>query len=165
MTSLQANIDEYRKQLQKGTIREAYQGLMRFFDDLHLYLKAAHPEFFLSDVHYGLMDYTYLYFFPQTLKRQNLKVAIVFAHDTFTFRVLLAGYNKATSEKVYKLLKENNWSLYPLAENIQESDAVTDFVVVDKPDFGDFDGLAGQVEQGVLKFIGDVEGFLSKFSV
>jgi hypothetical protein len=162
MESFRANIAEYKKQLQKGTIRQAYQCLMGFFDVLHLHLKTVHPDFFLSDVHYGLMDYTYFYFFPKSLKRQNLKVAIVFAHDTFTFRVLLAGYNKMVQAKYWKLFKDNNWSMYPLAADAQKSDAITDFIVVDKVDFSDLDVLTCQIEEGTLKFIRDVEGFLAQ---
>ncbi|MCW4024724.1 MAG: hypothetical protein NWF01_06785 [Candidatus Bathyarchaeota archaeon] len=162
MESFRANLAEYRKQLQKGAVRTAYQGLMGFFDALHLHLKTVYPDFFLSDVHYGLMDYTYFYFFPKSLKQQNLKVAIVFSHGTFTFRVLLAGYNKTVQAKYWKLFKDNNWSLYPLAADTQKNDAITDFIVADNVDFSDLDALTCQVEKGTLKFIQDVEGFLAK---
>jgi hypothetical protein len=162
MEPIELSIAEYKKQVQNGTIKKAYQSLMGFFDCLRLQLKARHPDFFISDVHYGLMDYTYLYFFPKSLKQQNLKVAIVFSHDTFTFRVLLAGYNKLVQAKYWKLFKDNNWSLYSLAADAQKSDAITDFIVADKVDFKDLDALTCQVEEGTLKFIREVEDFLTK---
>jgi hypothetical protein len=160
MTSLQDNINEYRNQLKKGAVKSAYQGLMQFFDDLRLRLKGRFPDFFLSDVHYGQMDYTYFYFFPKTLKRLKLKVVILFVHDSFRFEVWLAGYNKSAQAKYLKLFKEKGWSKYHLAPSASGVDYISDYVLVDNPDFSDLDALTSQLENGTLKFIKDIEGFL-----
>ncbi len=133
---------------------------MEYFDSLRLHLKNKYPDYFLSDIHYGQMDYTYFYFFPKSLKRQQLKIVILFIHDTFTFELWLAGYNKAVQAKYWKLFKENNWNKYPTAPTAKDS--ITNFTLVDKPDFSDVDALTSQIEKGTLKFISDVEGFLSK---
>jgi hypothetical protein len=162
MASFQDNINEYRNQLKKASVKVAYQGLMKYIDDLRLHLKNRCPDFFLSDVHYGQMDYTYFYFFPQTLKRRNLKVMVLFIHDTFRFEVMLAGYNKEVQTKYLKLLKENGWSKYPLATSTKGVEYISKFVLVDNPDFGNLEALTGQIEAGALKFIKDTEEFLSK---
>lgn len=52
------------------------------------------------------MDYTYLYFFPKTIQQQKLKVVILFSHDSFKLEVLLAGYNRDTQAKYWKIFKE-----------------------------------------------------------
>ena len=106
MESFDKYLTEYRKQLQKGTVKEAYKGLMGYIDNLRLHLKNKYPDYFISDVHYGLMDYTYFYFFPKTLKRQNLKIMILFIHESFKFEVLLAGYNKNVQAQYWKLSKK-----------------------------------------------------------
>jgi hypothetical protein len=162
MTTFQDNINEYRNQLQKGAIKSAYQGLMQFFDDLRLHLKGKYPAFFLSDVHYGQMDYTYFYFFPKTLKRQNLKVMVLFVHGTFRFEVLLAGYNKEIQTKYLKLFKESGWSKYHLASTTKGVEYISDTVLIENPDFGDLDALTSQIETGTLNFVKDIEDFLSK---
>ncbi len=162
MESFDKYLPEYRKQLEKGTVKAAYQGLMNYFDSLRMHLKNKYPEYFLSDVHYGLMDYTYVYFFPKSLKRQNLKVVILFTHESFKFEVLLAGYNKAVQAKYWKLFKENGYNKYHLAATAGEADRFVDSVLVDKPDFTKLDALTSQIETGTLKFIKDIEDFLGK---
>jgi hypothetical protein len=162
MMSFQDNINEYRNQLKNGAVKAAYQGLMQFFDDLRLHLKNKCPDYFLSDVHYGQMDYTYFYFFPKSLKRQNLKIMILFVHDTFKFEVLLAGYNKNVQAKYLKLLRENDWSKYPLASTTKGVEYIANSVLVDNPDFSNLETLTNQIETGTLKFIKDIEDFLSE---
>ncbi|MCW4010003.1 MAG: hypothetical protein NWF05_05220 [Candidatus Bathyarchaeota archaeon] len=163
MEPFHEHLGEYRKQLAKGTVRAAYQGLMEYFGDLRVYLKKKYPDYFLSgNVHFGQMDYTYFYFFPKALKRQNLKIAILFIHDTFTVQVLLAGYNKDTQAKYWKLLKENGWNKHHLAPNPKEGDTITDSILVDKPDFSNPHALTNQIENGTLKFIKDIQNFLTE---
>lgn len=36
---------EYRKQLDVGTVKTAYQGLMEYFDTLRLHLKTKYPDY------------------------------------------------------------------------------------------------------------------------
>jgi hypothetical protein len=155
-------INEYRKQLKKGAIKEAYKGLMEYFADLRLYLKNKYPDYFLSSsIHEGQMDYTYFYFFPKSLKNQKLKIVILFIHGTFTFEVWLAGYNKNVQAIYWKLFKENDWNKYHIASTARDVDSIIDFVLVENPDFSDLDTLTSQIERGTLKFIGDIETFLS----
>ena len=162
MESFDKYLPEYRKQLEKKTVKAAYQGLMKYFDNLRLQLKTKYPDYFLSDVHYGLMDYTYIYFFPKSLKHQKLKVVILFTHESFKFEVLLAGYNRAVQAKYWKLFKEKGFNKYHLATTATEPDRFVSSVLVDNPDFGNLDALTNQIESGTQKFIQDIEGFLAK---
>ena len=156
------DLTEYRKQLQKGTVKSAYNALMGYIDNLRLHLKNKYPEYFLSDVHYGRMDYTYLYFFPKSLKRQKLKVVILFTHESFKFEVLLAGYNRTVQETYWKLFQEKSFNKYQLATTPTEPDRFVSSVLVDNADFSNLDVLTNQIESGILKFIGDIEEFLAK---
>jgi hypothetical protein len=162
MEDIKKNISEYRKQLETGTVKAAYQGLMKYFDNLRLHLKNKYPDYFLSDVHYGLMDYTYFYFFPKSLQRQKLKVVILFRHDSFKIEALLAGYNREAQAKYWKLFKENGFNKYPLAVNPEEPDRFVDSTLVENPDFGNLEALTQEIENKTLKFIEAIEGFLSK---
>jgi len=162
MESFDKYLPEYRTQLQKGTVKAAYKGLMGYIDNLRLHLKTKYLDYFISDVHYGLMDYTYFYFFPKTLKHQNLKVMILFVHDTFKFEILLAGYNKNVQAKYWKLFKENGWNKYHLASAATETDSFVDTTLADNPDFGNLDALTNQIESGAVKFIKDIEDFLAE---
>jgi hypothetical protein len=156
-------LNEYRKQLEKGDIKKAYKGLMEYFENLRLYLKNKYPDYFLSgSVHFGQMDFTYFYFFPKTLKRQKLKIVILFIHDTFKIEVWLSGYNRSVQVKYWKLFKETGWKEYHIAPTTKGVNYIADFVLVDNPDFSNLDALTNQIEKGTLKFIKDVEDFLSK---
>ena len=77
MRSFQENMDEYRKQLEKGTIKDAYRGLMEYIMDLKTHFKNKYPDHFTSgSIYYGYMDMTYFSFTPKSLKDRNLKIAI-----------------------------------------------------------------------------------------
>jgi hypothetical protein len=156
-------INEYRKQLKKGDIKEAYKGLIEYIMNLRLHFKKKYPDYFVSgSIYYGYMDMTYFSFFPQSLKHRNLKIAIVFIHDTFRFEVWLAGYNKTVQTEYWELFKESNWNKYHIVPTTKGVDSIIEYILVDNPDFSNLDTLTNQIERGTLKFIMDVEDFLSK---
>ena len=163
MESLSEYLKEYKKQLDRGYIQKAYKGLIEYIMDLKGYLKNKYPDYCTSGgIYYGYMDMTYFSFFPESFKQHNLKVAIVFNYDQFRFEVWLAGYNKQSQQKYWKLFKESNWNKYYFAPNIKGIDYIMDYILVDNPDFSDLDALTKQIEEGTLKFINDVKDFLSK---
>lgn len=162
MDSIQEYMREYKKQLDRGYIQKAYHGLMKYIMDLRVHLKNKYPEYFVSGIYYGYMDMTYFSFSPKSLKNRNLKIAIVFVHETFKFEVWLAGSNKKVQKRYWELIKEGNWKEYHIPSTIKGVDSILEHVLVDEPDFSDLDGLTHMVKTGSLKFIEDVVDFLSK---
>jgi hypothetical protein len=163
MGSFHEYMDEYRKQIQKGDIKEAYKGLMEYIMDLRMYFKNKYPDYFVSgSIYYGFMDMTYFSFFPKSLKSRKLKIAIVFIHDTFRFEAWLAGYNKQVQTEYWKLIKESDWNKYRIPTTTKGIDSIMEYILVDYPDFSDLDTLTKKIENGTLKFIKDIEDFLSK---
>ena len=95
MASFDEHIKDYRKQLAKGSIQEAYKGLMDYIRDLRGHFKTKYPDYVVpSNIYYGYMDMTYFALVPQSLKRRNLRIAIVFLHELFRFEVWLVGINR-----------------------------------------------------------------------
>jgi len=163
MESFHEHMNEYRKQLERGSIKEAYKGLMEYFKALRLHFKKKYPNYVVSgSIYYGYMNMTYFSFFPKSFKRRKLKIAIVFIHDTFRFEVWLAGNNRTAQTKYWKLFTERDWKKYHIATPAKGVDAILDHILVDDPDFSDLDALTTQIERGTLNFITDVENFLSK---
>ena len=163
MKSLNEYINEYRKQIQKGDIKEAYKGLIEYIMNLRTYFNTKYPDYFISgSIYQGYMDMTYFSFIPESLKSKKLRIAIVFCHDTIRFEVWLAGYNKQIQTKYWKLIKESDWNKYHIPSTTKGNDSIMDSILVDNPDFNDLDTLTKQIEKGTLKFIKDVENFLSK---
>ncbi|MCX6224747.1 MAG: hypothetical protein NTV01_08365 [Bacteroidia bacterium] len=166
MKSLNENIKEYRKQIEKGDIKEAYKGLMEYIMDLRLYFEKKYSDYYVSgSIYYGYMDMTYFSFFPESLKSKKLKIAIVFIHDTVRFEVWLAGYNKQVQTKYWKLFKESGWNKYSIPSTTKGFDSIVEHILVDDPDFNDLDALTKQIEKGTLIFIKDVMTFLSENSI
>jgi hypothetical protein len=163
MESFNEYMIEYKKQLEKGAIQEAYKGLMEYVMNLRTYFKNKYPDYFVSgSIYYGYMDMTYFALFPKSLKLRRLKVAIVFIHDTFKFEVWLAGTNKQFQSKYWKIFNESNWNKYPIVPTTKGVDSIIEYVLVDTPDFSDLNTLTKQIEKKTLKFITDIESFLSK---
>ena len=164
MTSFHESMGEYKRQLDKGEIQKAYQGLMAYMMGLRTHFKTKHPNFFVSgSIYYGYMDMTYFSTNPQSVKECKLKIAIVFVHDTFRFEVWLSGYNRQIQAEYWQLIKESGWGNYHLVPTIKGSDSIIENVLVDNPDFRDLDALTAQIERETLIFIEDVEDFLSRY--
>jgi Family of unknown function (DUF7000) len=165
MASFHDDLEEYKQQLEKGSIQRAYRGLMEYIMDLRTYFQKKYPSYFVSgSIYYGYMDMTYFSFFPQSLKDKGLKVAIVFLHQAFRFEVWLAGYNKQVQARYWKLLRETGWSKYRLVTTPKGTDSILESILVDHPDFRDPEALTSQIDQETMKFIGDVENFLSTYA-
>ena len=163
MISLLESMNEYRKQLEKGAIQRAYRGLMDYIMGLRSYFENKYPDYSVSgSIYFGYMDMTYFSFFPKSLKLQGLKVGVVFVHCQFRFEVWLFGYNKGIQAKYWKLFKESGWDKYRIPISTKGVDSIIEGILVENPDFSDLDALTSQIEMGTLKFIEDVEDFLSK---
>jgi len=164
MASFHENMNEYKKQLRRGAVQKAYQGLMDYIMGLRSYFENKYPDYSVSgNIYFGYMDMTYFAFFPKTLKQRKLKVGIVFVHEAFRFEVWLFGYNKSVQAKYWKLFKESSWSKYRVPSTIEGVDSILEGILIENPDFIDLDALTKQIERGTLKFIEDVEDVLSKY--
>jgi hypothetical protein len=162
MKSFQDSMNEYKKQMQKGDIQEAYKNLMNYIMELRTYFEKKYPTFFVSgSLYYGYMDMTYFSIFPDSLKKKKLKIGIVFCHDTCRFEIWLFGYNKQIQTKYWALFKENKWKKYHLPSSTKGVDYIVQSVLVENPDFNDLEKLTKRIEKETLKFIMDVEEFLS----
>ncbi len=95
MGTLQDSMTDFRKQLQKGSIQQAYRGLMEYMMGLRTRFAKDYPQYDVSGGLYpGYMDMTYFSIFPPALKARKLKIALVFRYDHFSFEVWLSGANR-----------------------------------------------------------------------
>ncbi len=163
MTSLQTAMQEYRAQLGKGLIQQAYKGLMDYMLELRTHFKNKYPDHFVSGtLYYGYMDMTYFAVIPDSLKESGLKIAVVFLHEAFRFEVWLSGYNKQVQHKYWNFFKEQDWQKYTLLPSLEGEDAILTHVLVEESDFGDLNALTTRIERGTVEFIAEVEKYLSE---
>ena len=162
MKSLHECVTEYRNQLGKGIIQEAYRGLIKYIMGLRTQFMKTHPEFIVSgNVYYGYMDMTYFAVTPKSLKKHGLKVAIVFLHEACRFEAWLSGVNRQVQKRYWDLFTKSNWEKYLITQQGKDVDSIVENVLVDDPDFNDLDGLSMQIEEATIEFIRDIERFLS----
>ena len=162
MESLQEYVNEYRKQMEKGTIQKAYKGLMEYIMDLRTHFSKKYPDFAPGNIYHGYMDMTYFPIFPKELTSRKLKIAIVFIHETIRLEVWLAAQNKQIQTEYRKLFKEGDWNKDRIPAAKKGVDSIMEYTLADNPDFNDLDALTEQIEKGTLNFINDIEDFLSK---
>ena len=130
METFNEYMNDYRKQLEKGAIQKAYKGLMEYVMELRTYFKNKYPDYFVSgSIYYGYMDMTYFSFYPETIKNRGLKIAIVFVHETFRFEVWLAGINKQVQTKYWNLIRESDWTQYPVVATIKGMDSIIEHIL------------------------------------
>ena len=151
----------YRQQMEQGIIPQAYQGLMGYLASFRTHMINQYPEYHVSSIYYGYMDMTYFSFTPQIIKKQHLKIPIVFLHEAFRFEIWLAAVNKRIQQEYWQSLKDSSWRKYRLVSSTQGSDAILENVLVANPDFTDLDNLSHQLEVGTLKFTQHVIAFLN----
>ncbi len=163
MTNLQEHLNEYRKQLEKGEIQQAYRGLMEYMLSLRAYFQKKFPEYEVpGNLYFGYMDMTYFAIIPPELKPRKLKVAVVFLHEAFRFEVWLSGANRQVQVDFSSQLRSNGWTKYKVTADPKASDYILVHILVAEPDFSDLDALTKAIEIGTVKFIGDLEDLLSE---
>ena len=162
MATLQASMIEYKNQLQNGNIVRAYRGLMAYMQDLRTHFAKTYPDYFVSGSLYtGFMDMTYFAVSPPALKQRSLKAAIVFVHEAFRFEVWLSGANRQIQAERWKVIKTSGWDTYSVVPVITGSDAIVEHVLVAEPNFDDLPALTDRIERGTLRFIHEVEAYLT----
>jgi hypothetical protein len=156
---------EFRAQLQKGIIIDAYQGLLVYIRDLRSHFENHCAGYEIpNNIYYGYLDMTYFSILPPVLKSRQLKVAVVFVYESFRFEVWLSGRNRKVQETAARSIRQAGWQAYHLTPEPGKADSVLNHVLVEDPDFSDLDKLTDRIKQGTLQFIEDLEGFFSKLS-
>jgi hypothetical protein len=161
MRSVQHDLEELRRQLGKGSIQTGYRALLAYISGLRTQFANTYGDRAVSGLYQGSLDITFFALFPPSLKRRDLKVAIVFNYDVFGFEAWLAARNRSVQRRYWELVKGSDWGEYrvmtpgPGIDSILECDLATDV------DFSDPDGLTARIEQETAAFIDTIEGFLS----
>jgi len=162
MGSFSKSMNEFKKQVLKGDIIVAYQGLMDYFGDLKSQFRAKYPGYDVTGGTYpGYMDMTYFPIVTETLKKCGLKIALVFVYETFRFEVWLAAKNKKIQNEYREIFTDRGWKKYPITAAGKGVDSILDSILVENPDFSNLDILTAAIMKGTIQFIMDIEEFLA----
>ena len=91
MSSIKKEMEELKRQLEKGSIQKAYQALLSYMMGLRTHFMNTLAGTSVSALYQGSMDITFFTLAPSSLGVAYLKVPIVFNYKTFGFEAWLAG--------------------------------------------------------------------------
>lgn len=161
MHSIQEDIEELRRQLDKGSIQKAYRELLSYMLELRTHFVKKYGDSAVSGLYQGYMDMTYFALLPPALKRLDLKVAIVFKYDPFRFEAWLAARNRKIQRQYRKLFKDSQWIEYRVVAPAVSSDSIIEYDLAEDFDLSDPDAVTAKLEHGIVTFIENIESFLS----
>ena len=141
----------YHTAIRENHIPQVYRGLIDFMLRLRTRLLSHYPSGYASSgLSPGYLDISYFPFTPLEVRRQKLKVAVVFNHPGFRFEVWLCGQNKAVQKEYWEMFKASDWDQLNLAPSPEHS--ILEEVLVAEPDFKDEDSLLEVLEEGIMRF-------------
>lgn len=157
MNTFNKNIQAYKKQLEKGDISAGYKCLMEFIADFKNQIKNENPTHTMSgQIHYGFMDITFFSFMPEVLKREKLKIVVIFNHAEFQFELWLCGQNKQIQQKYWELFRGSDWDKYNIPSKIDDRHSIVEHVLAKNPNFDDPTALRDQMSNDTTKFVEDI---------
>jgi hypothetical protein len=156
------DLEELRRQLQKGAIPNAYRALLSYISELQAHFARKLGARAVSALYQGYMDMTYFALFPPALKRRGLKIAVVFNYDTFRFEAWLAARNRKLQQQYWQMFSQRRWANCRVSspatgvDSILERDLAKDF------DLHDPSSLTRRIDSETSKFIACIEHSLRK---
>lgn len=162
MQLIQEDMEELRRQLEKGSIQKAYAALLSYIMGLRTHFVNKYGDPAVSGLYQGYMDMTYFAIFPPLLKRHDLKVAIVFNYDAFRFEAWLSARNRRVQQQYWELFKDSQWTEYRVVTPARGIDSIVECDLVKKIDFSDPKALTSRIELVTTEFIDNIERFISE---
>ena len=105
---------------------------------------------------------TYFALFPDTLKVRDLKLAIVFNYETFSFEVWLAARNRKVQKRYWELLLDTGYKKHSLIEPAAGIDAIVAAMLAADYSLEAENSLTAQIIEGVTAFERDIVAFLNE---
>jgi hypothetical protein len=161
MKSIQENMHELQGQLKTGAIQKAYKALLAYMMALRTHFKTRYPSYSISGLYQGYMDMTYFAIIPPSLKQRDLKIAIVFNYEAFRFEAWLSATNRQGQRKYWELFRDSRWAEYRVVTPAKGVDSIIECNLAEDFNFGDLDSLTASIEEKTVKFIANVERFIS----
>lgn len=159
--ALDSDLEQLRTQLAIGSIQRAYVAIVSYMSKLRTHFARTNGERAISSLYQGYFDMTYFALFPPVLKARDLKLAIVFDYQAYSFKVWLAARNRKVQRRYWELLRESGWSNGLLVEPATGVDAIVEYDVAGALALADPDELTALIERSVGTLLGDLEGFFS----
>ena len=158
MEDLNKYVSIYKKQLEKGDILKAYNGLVKFVMELRTdFIKKLSDKYSFAGILHGYMDYTYFYYSNDFLKSKKLKLGIVLNHLEMRFEIWLLGNTIPNQKKYWELLKTTKWNK---DKTEMPKYSILETTLVENPDFNNLNALTEQIETEMIKVSNEILKYL-----
>jgi hypothetical protein len=153
------DIIDYNEQIKKGHIQKAYRTIMGFMSALKTHISKKFPNYLLTSLYPGYMDMTYFAIMSESLKKKQLKIAIVYLHEQNAFEVWLSAVNKNVQKKYVNQLKDAPLK-YKLSSAKPGVDSILELQIIDNPDFDQAEKTYVIIENAVTRFMNEILSYL-----
>lgn len=162
MNTLDEDIQELRIRLDDGSIQRAYRGIVSYMSRLRTVFADQQGERAVSGLYQGYFDMTYFALFPDALKARDLKLAIVFNYETFSFEVWLAARNRKMQKRYWELLLNAGYKKHSLIKPAVGIDAIVTAVLTTEYSMEAESNLTAQIIESVTAFEHHIVAFLNE---
>lgn len=140
----------YKNLIQTTQIQECYQYIMKLIHDIYTILKNDLNTFqFSNKVIENNMNFSYFQLTNPQLKKQGLKIQIIFIHQSCQFEVWLSGYNGHIQQQYYQKL--NSKCPFQLCENPQKNDYIVKIPIIKDITIDDTQDVINEIKLHIEK--------------
>jgi hypothetical protein len=157
MNNLSQHIKHYNHQLNLGHIQKAYRGIMEMMSQLKITWDNQYPEIPSGALYAGYMDMTFISVKPAVLSDVDLRVSIVYLHESHTFELWLVARNRKIQSRIHDQLKKKELGRYTLGPGI---DSIIAMICTADPDFDNVEELIKEIIEKTQHFIVDMAGLV-----
>jgi hypothetical protein len=156
MNTLNQHINHYNEQLNQGHIQIAYRGIMEMMSQLKATWDTQYPKTPSGALYAGYMDMTFISVKPSLLSDMDLRVSIVYLHESHMFEAWLVARNRKIQSQIHSQLKNKKLGKYNLTELGPGIDSIIALTLEDKPNFDQIDELIREIIEKTQHFIFDM---------
>jgi hypothetical protein len=157
MNSLNQHMKKYNEYLKEGHIQIAYRSIMEMMSQLKVTWDNKYPETPSGALYAGYMDMTFISIKPAVLSDLDLRVSIVYLHESHTFEVWLVARNRKIQANIHSQLKNKELGKYSLTKLGPGIDSIIASTLDSKPNFDDMDRLIDALIEKTQHFILDMK--------
>ncbi|MBN2444000.1 MAG: hypothetical protein JXJ04_21740 [Spirochaetales bacterium] len=161
MENVNELMNDFKVQLHKGRIQKAYRYIFDIFADLGNELKQNQDKIIsINSLYHGYLDMTYLPVMTDILKRNGLKIAIVFNYSLFQFEIWLSAVNRKKRNEVLEIILKSKWNKYTTVENDENIDAIIELKIKGIIEFTNKSRIVSLIKRETFTFIREIEEFI-----
>lgn len=154
-------MNNLKDQLSKGKIQKAYRYIFDIFSDLGNEIKNSQNKVIsITSLYHGYLDMTYLPVTTETLKKNGLKIAIVFNYSLFQFEIWLSAVNRKKRNDVLEVISQSKWQKYKTVQNNENTDAIIEIQIKGINEFNNKNRIVSLIKKETIAFIDDIEEFI-----